>query len=300
MTKTIVITGASSGFGATSARHLADAGHTVYAGIRATTGRNAPAVADAASYAREHGVDLRTVEMDVGDQASVDAAIATMVADAGRLDVVMHNAGHMVLGPTEAFTVEQVAEVYDTNVLSTQRVNRAALPHLRAQADGLLLWIGSTSTRGGTPPYLGPYFAAKAAMDSLAVSYAAEVARFGIDTTIIVPGSFTTGTNHFAHAGHAGVEGDYDARLPHLMDEVSAKLAELAPPDADPVEVARQIVRVVDLPKGQRPFRVHIDPAQDGAEAVNDLGDKTRREFYARIDLTDLLAPAQDDPAPTR
>jgi NAD(P)-dependent dehydrogenase (short-subunit alcohol dehydrogenase family) len=95
------------------------------------------------------------------------------MADAGRLDVVVHNAGHMVLGPTEAFTIEQIAEVYDTNVLSTQRVNRAALPHLRAQGDGLLMWIGSTSTRGGTPPYLAPYFAAKAAEDSLAVSYAA-------------------------------------------------------------------------------------------------------------------------------
>lgn len=173
MTKTIVITGASSGFGAMSARHLADAGHTVYARIRGTTGHNARAVADAAAYAEEHGVDLRTVEMDVSEQASVDAAIARIMADAGRLDVVVHNAGHMVLGPTEAFTIEQIAEVYDTNVLSTQRVNRAALPHLRAQGDGLLMWIGSTSTRGGTPPYLAPYFAAKAAEDSLAVSYAA-------------------------------------------------------------------------------------------------------------------------------
>jgi NAD(P)-dependent dehydrogenase (short-subunit alcohol dehydrogenase family) len=69
----------------------------------------------------------------------------------------------MVLGPTEAFTPEQVAAVYDTNVLSTQRVNRAVLPAMRAQRDGLVLWVGSSSSRGGTPPYLGPYFAAKAA-----------------------------------------------------------------------------------------------------------------------------------------
>ncbi len=94
--------------------------------------------------------------------------------------------------------------MYDVDVLSTQRVDRAALPHLRAQGDGLLVWIGSSSARGGTPPYLAPYFAAKAAMDSLAVSYAAEVVRFGIDTTIVVPGAFTTGTNHFAHTGSPG------------------------------------------------------------------------------------------------
>jgi NAD(P)-dependent dehydrogenase (short-subunit alcohol dehydrogenase family) len=220
MPKIIVITGASSGFGASSARHLADAGHTVYAGIRGTTGKNTQAVADATAYATEHHVELRPIEMDVSDQGSVDAAIMTILAEAGGIDVVVHNAGHMVLGPAEAFTVEQIAAVYDTNVLSTQRVNRSALPHLRAKRDGLLLWVGSTSTRGGTPPYLGPYFAAKAAMDSLAVSYAAEVARFGIDTVIVVPGSFTTGTNHFANAGHAqdnDVAQDYEARLPDLM-----------------------------------------------------------------------------------
>ena len=73
----------------------------------------------------------------------------------------------------------------------------------RRQRDGLLVWMGSSSSRGGTPPYLGPYFAAKAAEDALAVSYAAELSRFGIETTIAIPGSFTTGTNHFAHAGHA-------------------------------------------------------------------------------------------------
>jgi NAD(P)-dependent dehydrogenase (short-subunit alcohol dehydrogenase family) len=294
MSKNIVVTGASSGFGALSARRLADAGHTVYAGIRDTDGRNKPAVDDAADYASSHDVQLRTIDMDVNDQDSVDAAIAKIVADAERLDVVVHNAGHMVLGPTEAFTPAQIAEIYDINVLSTQRVNRAALPHLRAQNDGLLVWMGSSSTRGGTPPYLGPYFAAKAAEDALAVSYAAELTRFGIDTTIIVPGSFTKGTNHFAHAGHAAdtaIAEAYETRYAGLLDQVSAKLAELAPPDADPNEVARAVVRVVDTPKGQRPFRVHIDPANDGAEEANALGDRIRASFYRRVGLADLLTP---------
>jgi NAD(P)-dependent dehydrogenase (short-subunit alcohol dehydrogenase family) len=200
--KTILVTGASSGFGAITVRALADAGHTVYAGIREIDGHNQQAVADAAGYAKTRQVQLRTVELDVSDQPSVDMAIERILAETGQIDVVVHNAGHMVLGPLEAFTPEQLTELYDTNAVSTQRVNRAVLPHLRAQGDGLLVWVGSTSTRGGTPPYLAPYFAAKAAEDSLAVSYAAELARFGIDTTIIVPGSFTTGTNHFAHAGH--------------------------------------------------------------------------------------------------
>jgi NAD(P)-dependent dehydrogenase (short-subunit alcohol dehydrogenase family) len=295
MRKNIVVTGASSGFGALTVRALADAGHTVYGGMRETAGRNAPAVAELAGYAREHGVDLRAVEMDVGDQASVDAAVERIVAEAGRLDVVVHNAGHMVLGPAEAFTPEQLAAVYDTNVVSTQRVNRAVLPHLRAQGDGLVVWVGSSSSRGGTPPYLAPYFAAKAAEDALAVSYAAELARFGIDTTIVVPGAFTSGTNHFAHAGHPEnpeIVAAYEERYANLLDQVSERLARLVPADADPAEVARQIARVVDLPKGERPFRVHVDPAHDGAEEVFDHGDRIRADFYRRIGLEDLLRPA--------
>jgi NAD(P)-dependent dehydrogenase (short-subunit alcohol dehydrogenase family) len=292
--KTIVVTGASSGFGALTVRGLADAGHTVFAGIRDTAGRNRAAVTDAERYATEHEVDLRVVELDVSDQESVDAAVRHILAETGRLDVIVHNAGHMVLGQTEAFTPEQLAAVYDTNVVSTQRLNRAALPHLRSQGDGLLVWVGSTSTRGGTPPYLAPYFAAKAAEDALAVSYAAEVARFGIDSVIVVPGSFTTGTNHFAHAGSPADTTTADAYEEHyagLMDQVGARLAELAPADADQGEVARQIVAVIDTPKGKRPFRIHIDPADDGAELVNAVGDRIRREFYTRIGLDDLLSP---------
>src|ERR1700730_14988378 len=189
--KIVLVAGASSGFGAMTVRALADAKHVVYAGMRDRGYRNASAAVAARRYAGEHGVTLRPVEMDVSDQASVDGAVAAVLAESGRIDVVIHNAGHMVLGPAEAFTPDQLAAVYDTNVLSTQRVNRAVLPMMRERGDGLLVWVGSSSTRGGTPPSLAPYFAAKAAEDALAVSYAAEIARFGIDTTIIVPGSFT-------------------------------------------------------------------------------------------------------------
>jgi len=67
-----------------------------------------------------------------------------------------------------------------------------------------VVWVSSSSTAGGTPPYLAPYFAAKAAMDALAVVYARELSRWGIETSIIVPGAFTGGTNHFAHARSPG------------------------------------------------------------------------------------------------
>ncbi|QKK18250.1 SDR family oxidoreductase [Rhizobium indicum] len=292
----IVITGASSGFGALTARALAKAGHTVYAGMRATESRNAPAVADAAEFAKENNVDLRSVELDVASDASVVSGIARIIADAGRLDVIIHNAGHMSFGPAEAFTPEQFAELFDINVLSTQRVNRAALPYLRKQGKGLVVWVSSSSSRGGTPPYLSPYFAAKAAMDSLAVSYAGELTRWGIETSIIVPGAFTKGTNHFAHSGSPADtaraaeynEGPYKG----VPEQALQGLAALEPADADAGAVATAIVDVVGKPFGTRPFRVHIDPSEDGAEIVNGVADRVRAELFRRIGLEDLLKPA--------
>lgn len=303
MSNVIVITGASSGFGALTARALADAGDTVYAGMRQTEGRNAPQVEAAQAYAAEHGVDLRAIELDVNSQDSIDRAVARIQAEHGRIDVLVHNAGHMVVGPAEAFTPEQLAELYDINVLSTQRVNRAVLPGMRAHGQGLVVWVSSSSVKGGTPPYLAPYFAAKAGMDSLAVSYAAELSRWGVETSIVVPGSFTSGTNHFAHAGHpadADVEAAYETRYAGLMDQVAEKLAALAPEGADASLVSDEIARIVALPVGQRPYRVHIDPADDGSEAVSDLADRTRRDFLGRVGLGDLLTvdagPARERP----
>ena len=296
MKQIIVITGASSGFGALTARALARAGHIVYASMRETKGRNAPQVEEARKFAKENNVDLRPVELDVASQESVDAAIQKIISEERRLDVVIHNAGHMVFGPAEAFTPEQLAKLYDVNVLSTQRVNRATLPQLRKQGKGLVIWVSSSSAAGGTPPYLAPYFAAKAAMDAMAVIYARELTRWGIETSIIVPGAFTGGTNHFAHAGPPADKtrvAEYEAGpYAGFAEQVRKGFASIVPPDADVSAVADAIVKVVNTPFGKRPFRVHIDPTQDGAEVVNAVLDRVRAELLRRIGLGDLLAPA--------
>jgi NAD(P)-dependent dehydrogenase (short-subunit alcohol dehydrogenase family) len=297
MKNIIVITGASSGFGALAARALAKAGHTVYASMRDTAGRNAGQVDEAKRFSSENNVDLRTIELDVLSQESVNAAMQKIVADNGRLDVVIHNAGHMVFGPAEAFTPEQLAELYDINVLSTQRVNRAALPQLRKQKQGLVIWVSSSSSAGGTPPYLAPYFAAKAGMDAMAVIYARELTRWGIETSIVVPGAFTGGTNHFAHSGRPADKervAEYEAGpYKGFAEDVMAGFASIIPPDADASAVGDAIVKVVDTPFGKRPFRVHIDPTEDGAEVVNMVCDRVRAELLRRIGLADVLAPAK-------
>lgn len=182
--------------------------------------------------------------------------------------------------------------MYDTNVLSTQRVNRAVLKHMRRAGRGLVLWVSGSSVKGGTPPYLAPYLAAKAAMDSLAVSYAGELSRWGIETSIVVPGSFTNGTNHFAHSGRPEdkeVEAEYEIKYRGLMTQVAEKLAALSPADAHASQVSDEIARIVGLPEGSRPYRVHIDPANDGSREVSATADRIREEFLARVGLEDLL-----------
>ena len=289
----ILVTGASSGIGKLSAQSLAAAGHTVYASMRGVTTRNAAKARELRDWSFARGLDLRVVELDVLSQDSADAAVATIVAEQGRLDVVMHNAGHLVVGPTEAYTPEEIGAVFDTNVLGAQRVNRAALPQLREQQRGLLLWIGSTTTRGGFPPFLGPYAAAKAAMDSLAVTMSFELARFGIETSIVVPGAFTSGTDHFANAGKPADETKAAAyaRYAGLMDQIGARLTALMPPEADPRAVADEVVRVVGLAHGQRPFRSVVDFMDDGAAAVTEVAERVREDFAARIGIADLLRP---------
>jgi NAD(P)-dependent dehydrogenase (short-subunit alcohol dehydrogenase family) len=297
MKNIIVITGASSGFGALAARALAKAGHTVYASMRDTAGRNAAQVDEAQRFSSENNVDLRTIELDVLSEESVNTAIQKIVADNGRLDVVIHNAGHMVFGPAEAFTPEQCAGLYDTNVVSTQRVNRAALPQLRKQKQGLVIWVSSSSSAGGTPPYLAPYFAAKAGMDAMAVIYARELTRWGIETSIVVPGAFTGGTNHFAHSGRPADKervAEYEAGpYKGFAEDVMTGFASIVPPDADVAAVGEAIVKVVDAPFGKRPFRVHVDPTEDGAEVVNMVCDRVRAELLRRIGLADVLTPAK-------
>lgn len=115
-----------------------------------------------------------------------------------------------------------------------------------------------------------------------------------IETTIVVPGPFTSGTNHFATGGHPAdqeIVKRYEERYAGMMDQVAQRLAALAPADADVSMVADAVVAVVDAAHGSRPFRVHVDPANDGSEEVSLVADRIREQFLTRIGLQDLLHP---------
>jgi hypothetical protein len=134
-------------------------------------------------------------------------------------------------------------------------------------------------------------------MDAMAVQYARELSRWGIETSIIVPGAFTSGTNHFAHSGKPADEArvaEYEAGpYAGFGDEVQQAFAQIVPQDADASAVADAIVKVVDTPFGKRPFRVHIDPAEDGANVGFTVLDRLRAEMLHRVGLSDLLKPRE-------
>lgn len=265
MNKIVLVAAGSSGLGALTARALARAGHTVYAGFPRTTGPGTWAAQEADAYAREYSVDLRAVELDIADQRSVLTAVGNVIAEAGRIDVVVHSAGESALGPTEAFTPYQLAQVYDTVVLSTQRVNRAVLPRMRERGEGLLVWVGSSIAISGTPPYPAPYVAAKAAMDQLATGYALELARFGIETSVVIPDPTAAQSPHFTHV--MGPDDTTTAKAYEELlhgspaDEVGDEPTERTPSHAALEEVARAIVTLVDATGQNRPSRVVLGPS---------------------------------------
>ncbi len=188
----ILITGAATGIGNVTAKQLAQDGHTVYASMRDISGRNSDAAHALLALAERDNLRLHVVDLDVTSQQSADTAVKTVVDEQGRLDVVVQNAGHLYIGYVEAFTDEDITHLLDVNAVGAHRVNRAALPYLRRQRSGTLLYVGSTIIVT-TPPFLGPYVASKAAFDALAVVTAYEAAQFGIDTCIVMPGALTQG-----------------------------------------------------------------------------------------------------------
>ncbi|WP_431967329.1 SDR family NAD(P)-dependent oxidoreductase [Actinacidiphila sp. bgisy160] len=289
---TVLVTGAGTGMGALASISLAQAGHRVFASMRDPQGRNSDKAQHLLDRTKSAVGELAVVELDVLSEESAAAAVGHIVQQGGGLDVVVHNAAHLLVGVTEAFSPEEVIRAFDVNAVGALRVNRAVLPVMRRQESGLLLWVGSGTTRA-IPPFLAPYSAAKAAFDAFAESTAWEVSAYGIETTILMPGVFTHGTAHFANAAFPA-----DTQRTAAYDKIAPFLASMGEDtermminaiSADPQIVADEIVRVVGLPAGQRPRRTVADASDYGAEIINGAAEELRLRLARRMGVTDLL-----------
>src|SRR5260370_14218799 len=184
--KTILITGASSGFGSDMAETLAADAHKFYAGVRDLAGRNSVA----AVALRGKGVEV--LALDVTSDAEVEDGIKSLLArSGGKLDVVINNAGIFSTGISESFTTGQLRDLFEVNVIGVHRLMRATLPMLRAQGDGLVVNIGSILGRV-TFPFLGLYGASKYALEALTDSYRYELSQLGIDAVLVQPSAYPT------------------------------------------------------------------------------------------------------------
>lgn len=292
MKKSIIITGSSSGFGMITAKTLAKAGHKVFATMRGAQSKNKAVSKELAEWAAANKAELEVVDMDILDEASVKDAMKYMLSSAGKIDVLINNAGMLVFGITEAFTPEQVLNVFNTNVIGAMRVNRAVLPHFRKNRDGLIVYIGSV-TSAIISPFQGPYVASKSAEDKIAETTHYEVSRFGIDSVIIQPGAYTQGTNHFPGAQKPADQEIVDAYTPiadlpgHLVTNLQRIVAEGG--KADVQDVANAVLKTIETPKGKRSFRVVIDPQHHGAEPINEVSESMQTKFMERLGIADLM-----------
>jgi NAD(P)-dependent dehydrogenase (short-subunit alcohol dehydrogenase family) len=262
MNKVVLITGSSTGFGRATAELLGRHGYTVFATMRDSAGRNSAHREALELLASNENIPIHVIEMDVSNDASVSAATEQILARAGRIDVVINNAGVAALGITEAYTVQKVQKLFEVNFFGVVRVNRAVLPAMRRQRSGLLIHVSSAAGRA-VVAYFGIYSASKFALEALADSYRFELAPFGVDSVIVEPGIHRTPIldafqppDDETRAAEYHPDGDFTSRVKSVFDSASA-----SPQTPGSAEVATAFLELIEMPAGTRPFRTVPTPA---------------------------------------
>lgn len=290
MSMTVLITGASTGFGRDTSERLARRGHHVFATMRDVNGRNAKACGALERIASAENLRLRVLELDVTSEDSVQSAVEAALRDAGRVDVVINNAGYAGIGVSEAYTPEQFQEMFDVNFLGAVRVNRAVLPTMRRQHNGLLVHVSSGAGRVVVPA-MAAYSASKFALEALADAYRYELFPFGIDSVVVEPGIYRTpifdriaapvDSERVASYGDAAT---YAERVRGVfMSVISARDA----PGTE--EVADALVRIVEMEPSERPFRTVVSlPIQQLLEPYNSAAEALRPVVAGIFDVPEL------------
>jgi NAD(P)-dependent dehydrogenase (short-subunit alcohol dehydrogenase family) len=286
MSKIILVTGASTGFGRDTAETLARAGHTVFASMRDPQEKNR----DHAEALRNQGIEV--VELDVTSDASVDHAGKAVLARAKRIDVLINNAGIASAGVTEAFTADQARIVFNTNVVGLLRTTRAVLPAMRRQGDGLIINIGSILGRV-TFPFFAIYGASKFAVEALTDSLRYEVSQLGIDVVLLQPSAYPTpmyaSAQQPADTDRAAAYGKL-GEIPGVMFKHFTTMFQGAD-GPNPHDIAEAIANLIMLPKGSRPARTIVGAAF-GSDAVNEQAAHVQEHVVEALGLGHLAKVA--------
>ncbi|MDR6831896.1 MULTISPECIES: SDR family oxidoreductase [unclassified Sphingopyxis] len=266
--RTILITGASSGFGRIGALYYARLGAKVIATMR---GLPRPDAETLTAEAAKEKLDLHILEIDVTDDESVGHGVADALELAGgRIDTLINNAGIGITGPVEVQDMAATRLIFETNVLGIQRMLRALLPQMRAAKSGQIFNISSQLGRVIVPGG-GHYSATKFAVEALSEQLAYELVPHGIDVTVIQPGGYPTKVwvNRNAYTGALKARSEAA-----LLDAYAPFTRGMGTEDgsgrsADPLDVPRAIAEIMAMPAGKRPLRRAVHPGNKPQEAIN-------------------------------
>jgi NAD(P)-dependent dehydrogenase (short-subunit alcohol dehydrogenase family) len=238
--KVIIVTGSSSGIGLESALLLARNGYITYATMRSPEKDTSIKTA-----VQKEGLPIRVVQLDVTDDNSVKNAVDHIISEAGRIDVLVNNAGYSLGGALEDLSMEEIKSQYETNLFGLIRVIQAVLPTMRKQRSGRILNISSGTGLFGFPG-ISAYVSTKFAVEGLSESIAYELEPFGIKVILIEPGFVKT---NFEHAMVVAKKAQ-DQASPYceLMQKLMVNASELAKNASDAELVANVIVDVASNP----------------------------------------------------
>ncbi|MCW8845867.1 MAG: SDR family oxidoreductase [Gammaproteobacteria bacterium] len=296
MSKTVVVTGSSSGFGHMVSVQLAREGYRVYATMRDSAGNNADVRRELLALAAAEDLDLRVLDMDVSSTRSVDTAATTVMTESGAPNAVINNAGQMYMGLTEAFSSEEFTRQLDINVVGVHRVNRAFLPEMREQGNGVIINVSSVAGRTALP-FFGLYHASKWALEGYTVALRTELASSGVDMVLIEPGPVAT--ELFAQTpipedsdGRAGTYPPVALQTFEQMSDAFLKVLKNPKMPNDPELVVNRMIELIKMEPGTRPLRSVVG-VHFGIERLNDLAEEHDASLKESMGLTAFarLAP---------
>jgi NADP-dependent 3-hydroxy acid dehydrogenase YdfG len=265
MSKVIFITGTSTGFGKLMTITLSAAGHTVVAGMRGTTGKNAAVARELAALAR---VDV--VELDVTGDESVQGAVDQTLRKHGRIDVLVNNAGMSGFGLVEAYSLDQVRQMFEVNFYGVLRTYQAVLPAMRKARKGLIINL-STGASGHALPFMAPYLASKFSVETITEGIQEELRDYNIENVTIQSGVYptegTNGSKTGLNADRADVAAEYGSAATEKFQAFGAGLfGKIASFNMNPQTIADGVLALINMPDGTRPLRYPLDAVAEGTD----------------------------------